>query len=485
MILPALDDTIVALSTGWSPSPVGVLRLSGPRAVELVCTITSDTSAAPPMLVPGLREIMVRPAPDLELPATLLIFRAPRSYTGQDLVEVHTVGCLPLLRELAGRLMDHGARRALPGEFTARAFLNGRLDASQVDSVFALIHAADGTAARQAARLSRGVYGQRVRELSEHLADLLARVEAGIDFVEEEDVRFITADQLRTAVDQLLTELSDFDADARSRGRAIMPHVALAGLPNAGKSTLFNALVGYERAITSPVLGTTRDVLSAEVRLGGVPVVLQDCAGIGANADELDQAAHIAAEAAADQADLVLWVHDCTQPWSATEETACGRIPDARRVLVLSKLDEAGRGQPPAPIRAGRSSAVPFRAGLSSARPAEEAGGWEPTAPLSFADRVSVSAARGIGLDSLASAVARSLGRASIAGGHAADELREAFAALSRVRELIGNRTGDLAWAELVALELRASLERVRSAELGPLAEEVLGRIFSQFCVGK
>lgn len=475
MILPTLDDTIVALSTGWSPAPVGVLRLSGPRAVELACDSAGETLDTLPAEAPSLCEVLLRPLPDVELPATLLIFRAPRSYTGQDVVEIHMVGCPPLLRELAGTLIDRGARRALPGEFTARAFLNGRLDAAQVDGIFGLIHAADGTAARQSARLSRGAYARRVRELSGRLTDLLARVEAAIDF-EEEDIRFITADQLGTAVDQLLEDLSDIDRDAHYRQRAGMPHIALAGLPNAGKSTLFNALVGFERAIVSPVLGTTRDVLSAEVLLGGIPVVLQDCAGLGASPEELHQAAHLAAELAADHADLVLWVHDCTHPWSTLEEEACARIPEGRRVLVLSKLDQA-EGQASAAWRSGESSLARLAGDTAETRVAPH---------LRFAGRVLVSAGRGIGLDLLAGAI-----RCALAGGtatsspHLVDELREARAALVRLRQLIRGGAGVLRAAELVALELRSALERVRSAELGPLAEEVLGRIFSQFCVGK
>lgn len=476
MIPPALDDTIVALSSGWVPSPIGVLRLSGPQAVELVRSIVSGPFAVPAGAVPGLSDVMVRVSPEIELPATLLVFLAPRSYTGQDLVEIHTVGSLPLLRELAGRLIDRGARRALPGEFTARAFLNGRLDASQVDGVFALIHAADGAAARQAARRSRGAYGQRIRDLGERLADLLARVEAGIDFVEEEDVRFITAEQLGSAVEELLAELSDFDTDGRDRGQAGRPHIALAGLPNAGKSTLFNALIGHERAITSPILGTTRDVLSAEVLLGGVPVVLQDCAGLGGGPEELERAAHVAAELAADQADLVLWVHDCAERWSPSESAACARIPKSRRVLVLSKLDRLGE----------QALATWDRAGGSWSWPVDDVGGGQSVPAPGFAARVCVSAARGIGLDSLAAAAMRVLAGASAgATHHVAGELREARGALARVGGLIRDQAGDLRSAELVALELRLALERVRTAELGPLAEDVLGRIFSQFCVGK
>jgi len=388
------------------------------------------------------------------LPATILQFRAPRSYTGQDVVEIHTVGSLPALRSLTDRLIALGARRALPGEFTARAYLNGRLDAHQVQGVLALIRAEDAASARQAARLARGGYRQTLREAVERLTDLIALIEAGIDFVEEEDIRFITPPEVRRAIDEIGERVRSLGTAARAELRAGRPHVALAGLANAGKSTLFNALLGRERAIVSPILGTTRDVLSVEIEADGVSFVLQDCAGLGRTPDELELAAHHAAERAADQADLVLWVHDATQPWCPDEIMACERLAPNGRVLVVSKVDLGTSGGEP---------------------------------PRRFAQTVFVSALRREGLERLRAGIAGALGesRGAAAPVWAGEELEAAEAALKRACEAVDEASDDLRHPEIIALELRTAAERLGAAGEGGLAEEVLGRIFGRFCVGK
>jgi tRNA modification GTPase len=363
------------------------------------------------------------------------------------------------LRVLSGRLIELGARRALPGEFTARAYVNGRLDASQAEGVLSLVDAQNEASARQAARLTLGSHRQFLDDLTGRLTALLARIEAGIDFVEEEDVHFITPAEVCRSI-EALRELIAGRADAALRESwGGKPHVALAGLPNAGKSTLFNALLGYERAIVSPVLGTTRDVLSAPVELRGVSIVLQDCAGLGATADELELAAHLAAEQATDRADLVLWVHDVTVAWDARETAACERVAPPRRVLVRSKCDLAREGH-------------------------------REAAPVGFAETVDVSAARGGGLDALRTVIAERLGDAGVAsGGRSAPEELEGVDAGLRRAGAVASATGasgqDLVSPEIVALELRGVWDRLESARCGPPGERILEWIFTQFCIGK
>jgi tRNA modification GTPase len=453
MHTPVLDDTIVAVSSGWRASPVGIVRLSGPAAFELLEHVRVALPPADARPRSGWCEARLAPGNDLELPATIFWFCAPRSYTGQDLVEIHTVGSLPALRAVSSRLIELGARRALPGEFTARAFLNGRLDADKVEGVLALISAEDQTAARRAARLSRDSYRARVGAIRDRLTELIALVEAGIDFVEEEDVRFITAAELRQAVDDLVAAVWEIRRPGRALDRVGKPHVALAGLPNAGKSTLFNVLLGYERAIVTPVLGTTRDVLSAEVETGGVALVLQDCAGLGTSVDELESAAHLAAENAAEQADLVLWVHDCTTAWDVRETTVCRRIPENRRLLVVSKLDRA-------------------------------ADGCDAVSPIAFPTAVQVSAVTGAGLQRLREALIEQLQTAGDAPA-GAEHVAAALTALGRAREAAWPSEEILAMPEIVALELRQASEALESFGRGPEAEDVLGRILARFCVGK
>lgn len=453
MQLPATHDSIVAVGSAWDPAPVGVVRLSGPHCHALLAEMSV---AAPVGAAPGSVWSHARLALDTEasIPLRVLWFFAPRSYTGQNAAELHLPGCLPLLRRVCELLIARGARRALPGEFTARAYLNGKLAAADVARVLAIIHADDGQTARRAARDAGPARAAALHALVEDLLDLLALIEAGIDFADEEDVRFITAPQAAARLAELRPRLAALLHRAAPPQLA-RPHVALAGLPNAGKSTLFNALLGRQRAIVSPVVGTTRDVLSAELTIGGVTLILQDCAGLGHTPDELELAAHCAAEQAADQADLVLWLHPSGVAWDPRESAACARIPAVRRVLVLTKIDASAGAAPPA------------------------------DAP-EFAGRVALSAETGAGLAELRAEIARHLGARAAPGGAAeAAQLATADAALNRAAELVAADTSELSSAELLALELRLAVDALRHVASEPVTEAVLGRIFGQFCVGK
>lgn len=456
MRVPGTTDTIVAVSSGWLPSPVGIIRLSGPDSFDLMPSLGLAPPDAPGEARPTWTAGRLALGSDQWLPVMAMWFRAPRSYTGQHVVELHTVGCLPLLREIAARLIEQGARRALPGEFTARAFLSGRLAASQVEGVLALMSSEQEAAVRQAARLARGSERRIAEDVVRGIVRLLALIEAGIDFVDEEDVRFISAPEVVREIDTLLAGIDAERGGSAAGTRPGRPHIALAGFPNAGKSTLFNCLVGYERALVSPVLGTTRDVLSAELEFGGLGAVLQDCAGVGATADELELACHLAGERTAQEADLVLWVHPADTVWDEREVSACARMPVERRLLVWSKTDLTG----------GRPHAV---------------------APLDFLDEVFVSAVSGAGVAALQELVARRLEKMAALRGEAlcAGELHAATAALKRARMIAAGSGDVLSSPELISLELRAAHELLTSETPRGLDEELLSRIFSEFCVGK
>jgi len=351
--------------------------------------------------------------------------------------------------------MALGARRALAGEFTARALITGRLKAAEVERVLELMRVRDETSLRQATRVQRYSPCGQVLRVVESLTSLLARLEAGLDFVDEEDVRFVTAAQVTEVIDAALAELASVSA-ANADRRGALPHIALVGLPNAGKSTLFNALLGQQRAIVSPVLGTTRDVLSAELSSAGMTVVLQDCAGLGMAADELDLATHLAAERAARHADLVVWVHALDQPWDPSATQVCSTLPTERRLLVYNKVDllEHPAARPP---------------------------------PLAFADVLLVSAASGAGLPELRRRLFDLVGKLGVASLPAdrVGEVAVAVEALNRARAALHGQSEETANMELISLELREAIEALSLGESRPLDERLLDRIFSEFCIGK
>lgn len=451
---PPIDDIIVAISTAWTPSAVGVLRLSGQGSLKLVeslevaATGTFDRSSRSHPVT-----VELRLDDDSSVPARLLKFHAPRSFTGQDVVEIHTIGCLPLLRRLSELLIERGARRALPGEFTARAYLNRKLSARGVERIAELISAADRDAARTAARSQRESYEPFIERLRGVLVDTLAAIEAGIDFVDEEDVRFIDGARVVEALAPIIERLTAFRATSGASCES-KPHVALAGRANAGKSTLFNRLCGVERAIVSPQIGTTRDVLSVELQWGGMTFVLQDCAGLSDDGDELEIAAYRAAERAADRADVILWLHDIRAEWTTAERRAMESVGEERCVVVLSQLDRANAEAP----LAGRNEA--------------------PNA-------IEISAASGAGLAKLRAALISRLAQRSIdASDPLGPELATVHSALQRARDLAHSDPA-LAAGELVALEIRTACEHLDRIQRGPLVEDVLGRIFSAFCIGK
>ncbi len=453
MHYPLLDDTIVALSSAWAPAPLGIVRISGPAARSLLAALSPEPLV--PTGFPFAQERRLRLDDGVEVGAWVAGFCAPHSYTGQDVVELHTAGCLPLLRMCMARLIAAGARRALPGEFTARAVLNGKLGGDDVDRIAELIYSVDDADERRSARLSRNEWSQGLETLVDDLAEVVARLEAGIDFADEEDVRFIAPEELRVAIRRLDGEVRRLAARAATRAAERHPHVALVGLPNAGKSTLFNRLLGRQRALVSPVAGTTRDVLSASLRIGAVCAVLQDSAGLGATSSDLDLAMHRATEQAAELADLIVWVHDGRRPWSANERESLTRVSVERRVLVISRLDECDG--PPA----------------------------EPDVQAAALCRV--SAATGQGIAELRTVLEAQLKkRLGVDGG--ANWIDDAFAAaersLLRAANLLAGPQASPA-VELVALDLREAWGALERARDGPQVEAVLERIYRTFCVGK
>jgi tRNA modification GTPase len=439
-----LNDTIVALSSAPGAGARAVVRLSGPDAFRFASAVfTGDEPVAftRRRLVPGHVRLPGVAAP---LPADLLVFPAPRTYTGQHVAELHTLGCPPLVELLITGLLSAGARAARPGEFTLRAFLAGKLDLTRAEAVLGVIEAGSRDELKEAlAQLAGGVAGP-LQELRRELLDLLADVEAGLDFADE-DIHFVTPEDQLGRLGKGLALLTLLGRQLEQRALGDRPFRAvLAGRPNAGKSSLFNALTGAG-ALVSPEPGTTRDYLVRRIDLGGVAVELVDTAGWREAAGGIEGQAQALGRDQARAADLVLL---CVE---------AGAEPDA---------DE----------RARLGQAVPPAVGVATK--------CDLTRP-SFGDVVT-SAATGTGLDALRSLLAgraRAVARPALAPS--VSRCRHHVAAcLDRLRRahqmvLFGEPP------ELTALELRGALDELGEMVGAVYTDDLLDRIFSRFCIGK
>lgn len=493
-----LDDSIIlAVASPPGRAARGLVRLSGAGSFDLLPRLAQGCGDASR----GARPVRLRLSPSdggAELPCLALHFPGPASYTGEDVIELFLPGNPVLLERVIDALLDAAdgvglaARRAGPGEFTARAFLNGRLSLTQAEGVAASIAARSDAELRAAALLTGGELGNFARSLADDLADALALVEAGIDFTDQEDV-------IVMAPADLLGRLTDIGGRLRARlDRAVgfeslqaIPWVVLAGAPNAGKSTLFNALLGRPRAVTSALAGTTRDVLVEPIVVSRQPstisrqpeaeVMLVDVAGLDDAAGSfLDAAMRDAARQAIDRAELVLLCVPGDAPTPGAEALRWIDPADPRVLMVRTKAD-AGRGQPSS--RSHQPSAV------AQPRTADH---WESTTGHG---PISVSAHTGEGLEALRVAIAERLaGRAvSLAADALALQprhesgLRAALASIEEAAALLAPRKQERALAapELIAACLRSALDDLAEVAGDITPDDVLGRIFGRFCVGK
>jgi tRNA modification GTPase len=450
-------DTIVAVATAPGAGGIGIVRLSGPRARAIAEAIAGVALHA--------RHARFADADGSVIDDGIaLFFRGPRSYTGEDVVELQAHGSPVLLARLQRRCLALGARAARPGEFTERAFLSGKLDLAQAEAVADLISAGSEAAARAARRSLDGLFSERVADATERLLHLRMHVEAALDFPDE-DVDFLAAPELAQRLADTRAALAALRAGAE-RGRRLADglHVVIVGAPNVGKSSLLNALAAEERAIVSPVAGTTRDLLREAVSLDGVAMTLVDTAGLHASDDPVEREGMRRARAELARADLVLALRDDDQADVDTGADSSWRadLPATAPVWVLrTKCDADAPDDAPDGTPGLATDAAPLR----------------------------VSARTGAGLD-----VLRARLRAA-AGGEAPDADRDgAFSARERHLDALRRAAGhlDAAAVRLQAGQGELAAEDLRDAQaaLGELtgavdADALLGRIFAGFCIGK
>jgi tRNA modification GTPase len=443
-MMPHLDDTIAALASAAGPGARAIVRVSGPQTLAVVASVFHPAAALEPKrrcLVEGELHVTEVAAP---LPAALYLWPGPHSYTGQDSAEIHTLSSPPLLEMLLAALLRAGARAAQPGEFTMRAFLAGKLDLTRAEAVIGVIEAGDRAELKQALTQLAGGVGRPMQELRDDLLNLLADVEAGLDFADE-DIQFVGEDDLLKRLGKGMAQVVLLGKQLQKRAVSENAFRAvLAGKPNAGKSSLFNALAGAT-ALVSPQPGTTRDYLVQRLKIGDALIELVDTPGWQSGGDTIEDQAQTLAREQSARADLVL---------------LCLRAGDALSDLEMELL---ARTQPPV-------IGVSTQCDCASAHP----------------HSLPTSAVTGMGL----------VGLKRLLGERARFRSQPALApSLSRCRHHVETCLEHLRRAhaivlyrnppELLALELRGTLDQVGEMVGTVYTDDLLDRIFSRFCIGK
>ncbi len=446
MSLPA-SDTIAAIATAPGRGAVGILRLSGPDADRIACKLC--------VTLPEPRRARLRKLRDADGEVIdeglVLYFPGPDSFTGEHVVELQGHGGPLVLAILLASACAAGARLARPGEFSERAFLNGRLDLAQAESIADLIDAGSHAAVRAASRSLQGEFSARVSALVDALTSLRADLEAALDFADE-DVPWLSSSQMRLRLDGLQRGLADV-LRAAVQGRRLRDGltVAIGGQPNVGKSTLLNRLAGTEAAIISPIAGTTRDVLREHLTLNGLPVTVLDTAGLRDSDDPVEKIGIERARKAIEQAEVLLYLVDDRVGLTAIDEAELANLsPNAQRLRVHTKCDLSGG-------RAGTIDATSLR----------------------------LSAATGAGVDTLIQRLHELAGLDATATDALGARARHLDALRTAAVEVEAARGLPLTSPELIAEHLRLAQLALEAITGRYTADDLLGRIFSTFCLGK
>jgi tRNA modification GTPase len=432
-------ETIAAIATPSGRGGIGVIRVSGPEvpriARVLLGTLPEPRRAKYAAFRDARGEIIDR--------GLALYFPSPHSYTGETVLELQGHGGPVVLQAVLAACLDAGARLAEPGEFTRRAFFEGRIDLAQAEAVADLIDAASREAARSAIRSLSGEFSAAIEALRDRIVELRTLTEAMLDFPEEE-VDALHRDDAQARLSEVRGALAEVLAKSR-QGSLLRSgiHVVLAGPPNVGKSSLLNRLAGHERAIVTPIPGTTRDALREPVQIEGVPLTLVDTAGLHASADHIEQLGMDRTRREIAEADVVLVLAE-----AATEPAALEDLPrDAARLLVYNKIDLHPHFKP-------------------------------------AVGALAVSALTGAGLDELRKALLRAAGWSN--SGESVFLARERhLRALAACGEHLARAAAESERWELFAEELRIAHDQLASITGSFTSDDLLGEIFSRFCIGK
>ncbi|MGE5358167.1 MAG: tRNA uridine-5-carboxymethylaminomethyl(34) synthesis GTPase MnmE [Bacteroidales bacterium] len=453
------DDTIAAVATPPGPGGLGVVRISGPHAEDLARRVLALDRPLVPRHATFTRVIDPSASRDASAldQVVATYFAAPHSYTGEDVVEISAHGSPVVLQAIVGAALRCGARLAEPGEFTLRAFLNGRMDLVQAEAVADLVDAVTPAQARAAFDQLEGTLTRAIAAIDRRLFDLIARLEASIDFPDE-GYHFITTEEIGRELALIVDGLADLVRDGEA-GRILREgrQVAIAGKPNVGKSTLFNQLLRTERAIVTPIAGTTRDLVSETVEIEGIRVCLVDSAGMRETTNTIEREGVLRARGAAAVADLVIVVLDRSRALEADDWAILQATKDRPRVVIVNKCD------------------------LPAAWALEELG----------SDAVAVSLKSSDGVEVIRKVLAATISERqpfrdipAVTNVRHLALLNKALGALTTAREAVSREIGREP-EEILLLDLKSAIEALEEVTGRRTTEDLLRHIFSRFCVGK
>jgi len=466
MIAPGRNsETIAAISTPYGTGGIGIIRISGPDAFIVAERVfrgrkkISDTKSH--SVVYGR---IIDPEDGQMVDEVLLVkMDAPRTYTGEDTIEINCHGGIVVLRRVLSLVLRHGARAAMPGEFTKRAFINGRMDLAQAEAVIDLINSKTDEGSRAAAAQLQGKLSEKIRSARRKLIGLIAHIEAVIEYPEE-DIEEITGEEIRNSIIEIRDELGKI-AQGFTKGRLLREGltVAIIGKPNAGKSSLLNALAGSSRAIVTDIPGTTRDIIEEYVNIRGIPVRFLDTAGIRATDDPVEAIGVERARVAAKEAELVIMVLDAQTGITDEDMEVMKTTLNKKAIVMINKMDVADDYI------------------VEAMKEQVTASGNMPVVVASVAD--------GTGMDDLADRIEE------LALGGEISANNEILLTNARHMQLIEDAIAGLDSAEdaftgrmpldLVTIDIRDAAEALGQITGESVSEDVVNEIFSRFCLGK
>lgn len=456
-----MEDTIAAISTALGEGGISIVRLSGPKAIEIADKLYRGKK--PLAEVESGRIVYGKIVHGDEIVDEVLVsvFRAPASYTREDIVEINCHGGVAITRRILQLVLDSGARLAQPGEFTKRAFLNGRIDLAQAEAVIDVIRSKTDLTLRTAVQQLTGRLSNLIRPIRERLIDAIAHIEAAIDYPDD-DIDVLDQSELEAAISSAIAELEKVLATA-DVGKILSEGVACAivGRPNAGKSSLLNQLLREERALVTDIPGTTRDVIEETVNINGVPIRLLDTAGIRQTEDVVEHLGVERAKASIEEADVILFLIDGSSPLTEEDRLIASMLEGKAVLGVVNKID------------LGRK--------VSSEELSEL---------LPGVNWVEISALTGENLVAMENALLDLIGLRRIDASLdtvilTRERHRQAISsAVSSLKEAMHTLSVDLPY-DLVSIDLQQAAEHLGEITGETVKEDVLDRIFERFCIGK